>query len=139
MIKNFLLQKTDIPLLSKALDVYSIRQKTIASNIANVGTLGYQRKEVAFEEKLQAQLKKHLAGNQTDSRHIPLGSSRIEEVKAEVSLDRSDVLDSGINNVDIDHEIVAQVQNQIRYMYASKLITGGFSGLRASIKGRYDR
>ncbi len=139
MIKNFILEQTDVPLLSKALDVYAMRQKAIASNIANVNTSGYRRKEIRFEEQLQAQLNKHLPGRRSEAKHIPLGSLRIREINPEYETDSSRELESGVSNVDIDTEIVEQVKNEIRFMYASRLLSGKLAALRASIKGRYDR
>ena len=139
MIKNFILEQTAVPLISKALDVYSVRQKAISSNIANISTPGYQRKEVKFEEKLQAQIGKRLEGRKTDARHLPLGRLRVREIQPDIQEDPSSALDSGINNVDIDTEIVEQVKNEIRFMYASRMAANKFTALRASIKGRYDR
>ncbi len=139
MLKNFIFQNTGVPLLKKALDVYSLRQKAIASNVANVGTLGYKRKEIKFEEELQSQLTKHVNGQKTDQRHLPLGSSRAREVDPVLRKDESNALTSGANNVDIDKEIVDQVKNEIRYNYASRLVSGQFNALRASIKGHFDR
>ena len=40
-------------LMGKAMDAYSLRQKAIASNVANVDTPGYKRLEVSFEDELQ--------------------------------------------------------------------------------------
>jgi flagellar basal-body rod protein FlgB len=139
MIKNFVLGQTQLPQLSKALDVYSARQKAIATNIANVGTVGFQRKEVRFEEKLKEKMSLHLTGRQTDEKHLPLGRLRSNEVEPELVADNSPELHSGVNNVDIDREIVDQVVNEIQFSYAARLASGQFNSLRASIKGRYDR
>ncbi len=139
MIRNFILEQTNIPLLNKALDVYSLRQRTISSNISNVNTVGYREKEVKFEELLQRQLRKHLSGIQTDERHIPLGRLRVREVRPQVLENKSDDYYSGVNNVDIDKQVVEQVKNEIRFMYASRIISANFAALRASIKGRFDR
>lgn len=139
MIRNFILEQTNIPLLNKALDVYSLRQRTISSNIANVNTTGYRKKEVKFEEVLQAQMRKRLSGLRTNENHLPVGSLRAREVRPRVLESVSDEQFSGVNNVDIEQEIVEQVKNQIRFMYASRLASGKFAALRASIKGRFDR
>ena len=40
-------------LLKTALDAYALRQKAIASNVANIDTPGYKRLEVPFESQLQ--------------------------------------------------------------------------------------
>ena len=139
MIKNFVLENTSLPLLGKALDVYSLRQKAIASNIANINTVGYQANRVDFEEQLQQQMDKGLSGRTANERHIPLGRKGITEVTPELVRDESETLSSGVNNVDIDQEIVEQVKNEIRYMYATRMARGKFDGLRASIKGHVDR
>ncbi|NOX36607.1 MAG: flagellar basal body rod protein FlgB [Calditrichaeota bacterium] len=139
MIKNFILKQTKVPLLSKGLDVYALRQKVIASNIANVNTPGYRRKEVVFEEKLQTVLQRTLPGRRTHPRHMPIGPQRMGEVQPEIQDDPSNEFHSGANNVDIDREIVEQVKNEIRFLYGVRLLQGNFRALRASIKGRFDQ
>jgi len=36
-------------------------------------------------------------------------------------------------------EVVEQIKNQIRYMYAARMLARNFTAIRASIKGRFDR
>jgi len=139
MIKNFILRQTNVPLLSKALDVYSLRSKAIASNIANVNTPGYKRKFVTFEEKLQNAVDKTLSGLRTNEHHLPVGRQRVQEVTPAVEEDNSTLLHSGANNVNIDQEIVEQVKNEIRFVYGARLLSKNFGALRASIKGRFDQ
>lgn len=139
MIKNFILKKTAIPNLKKGLDVYALRQKTTAANIANVENPAYRRKEVKFEEKLKSALSQRIEGKRTNSMHLPLGRHRLHDLQPEVLEDKSDTLASGVNNVDIDQEMVDQVKNEIRFLYGSRLINRNFAALRASIKGRFDQ
>ncbi len=139
MIKNFLFRRTEIPNLSRGLDVYALRQKAISGNIANVQTPGYRRKEVKFEEKLQNALKKKIAGVRTHRNHLPVGRGRIEDISPQVVEDSSKNLASGVNNVDIEREMVDQVKNEIRFLLGSRLINKNFAALRASIKGRFDQ
>ncbi len=139
MIKDFILKNTVIPRLSKGLDVYSLRQKTISSNIANVQTEGYRRKEVNFEEHLQNALGGKLSGKRTNPNHLPIGKNNLREAKVEVVEDPSETLDSGVNNVNIDTEMVDQAKNEIRFMYGSRLLNRNFAFIRASIKGRFDQ
>lgn len=40
-------------LLARAMDVYSLRQRITASNIANIETPGFNKHEVRFEDELQ--------------------------------------------------------------------------------------
>ncbi len=139
MIKNFILRQTNVPLLSKALDVYTLREKAISSNIANVNTPGYRRKFVSFEEQLQSAVEKTLSGFRTNEHHLPVGRQRITEVRPVLEEDNSNILYSGANNVNIDQEIVEQVKNEIRFIYGARLLSKNFGALRASIKGRFDR
>jgi flagellar basal-body rod protein FlgB len=140
MLKIALFDRTKIPLLEKALDAYALRQRAIASNIANVSTLGYRRLEVKFEEELRNSMRDdQLKGFRTNRRHIPIGARDINEVSPEVVREGSplnnDPLASGVNNVDIDYEMVELAKNQIRYRLASRLIAGAFQSIRRSIKG----
>ena len=41
-INDFLFNRISIPDLGKSLDAYSMRQKAISNNIANVNTPGYK-------------------------------------------------------------------------------------------------
>jgi len=138
MIKNFLFKNTNIPVLSKGLDVYALRHKVISGNIANVQTPGYQRKEVQFEDELRNAIQNKITGRKTNSKHFPIGGKSFSEVNPRISNDSSSENVSGENNVDIDKEIVDQVKNELRFLYGSRMLSKNFATLRASIKGRYD-
>jgi len=79
-----------------------------------------------------------ISGKRTNSKHLPIGANRITEVEPVVVEDVSTDLVSGMNNVDIETEMVDQVKNEIRFLFASKLISRNFAAIRASIKGRFD-
>ena len=132
-----LFQKAGIPLLQRSLNAASLRHKAIASNIANISTPGYQRKEVQFEEKLQESLlTKIISGKRTDSRHIPIGRSKYSDITPQVKVDESEELASGINNVDIDQEMADLAKNQIYFTGTATLMARKFRGLKAAISGR---
>ena len=57
MFLERLFQKSGVQLMKRSLDAAALKQRTIASNIANINTPGYQRKDVVFAEKLQEKLK----------------------------------------------------------------------------------
>ncbi len=140
MLKVFLFNRTKIPLLEKALDAYSLRQRVLASNIANITTIGYKRMDVNFEEELRKSLSdEFIKGVRTNERHFQIGAKEINEVRAEIVQDEpafnSDPLASGVNNVDIDYEMVELAKNQIRYKLAVKLIGESFRGIQKAIKG----
>ncbi len=133
---------TNIPLLSKALDTYSLRQQVISSNIANINTLGYQAKQVRFEEELQnaVQGDKRSAGI-THPRHIPINANATTGIQPRIvdsqdgNREEDDPLASGVNNVDIDQEMADMAENQIRYRFTARMISGAFKGLQKSIRG----
>ncbi|RKY86762.1 flagellar basal body rod protein FlgB [candidate division KSB1 bacterium] len=139
-IPNFIFGKTKIPLLYKSMDAYSMRQRSIVNNIANVSTPGFRRTEVKFEEELKKALgKRGIKGYLTNPKHIPVGRPSIERVKPIPYMPKDDSLRSGLNNVDIDHEMAELAKNQIRYAYATRLMRDSFNKLRSSIRGEYVR
>ena len=137
-----LFDATNIPLLGKALDVYALRQKVSSSNIANVTTAGYRAQSVSFEDQMTGAMNQAVIGKtSTDDRHIggidadALPDARVVETPAEGSLS-GDSLASGVNNVDIDHEMADLAKNQIRFKFASRLLTEAFRGIQESIRGQ---
>jgi len=135
-ITEFIFSRTKIPILFKSLDAYTMRQRSIADNIANVDTPGYKRSEVAFEEDLKAALdKRGVFGYRTDPRHLPVGRPRIDDIKPTPFIPIDDSLASGKNNVDIDHEMAELAKNQIRFAYAARFMEGTFNRLKSAIRG----
>ncbi|MCX6138819.1 MAG: flagellar basal body rod protein FlgB [Ignavibacteriales bacterium] len=138
-----LFDDSKIPLLSKALGAYTLRQKVIGSNIANITTAGYRARNVTFEEELAgASRQQTLAPLATNERHMAMNveTNGIPEAKvADKPVDGSlsdDDLASGINNVDIDFEMAELAKNQIRFKYASRLLANSFRSIQKSIKGQ---
>ncbi len=138
-----LFDATKIPLLSKALDAYALRQKVTAANIANVTTPGYKSQRVSFEERLaQAEHGLRLKGARTNAEHLPIGGgSSLESTKPEVHRTADDPppgyneMASGFNDVDIDHEMAELVKNQIRFKFSSRMLGDTFRGLQKAIRG----
>jgi flagellar basal-body rod protein FlgB len=134
---NQIFDKTLIPLISKSLDVAALRQRTTATNIANVTTVGYRRVEVKFEEKLRNVLQQwHVKGKKTHGTHRTVGKRDVASITAEVVRPDDNMLHSGFNNVNIDREMSELSQNQLLYQLNIRLLKKGFSGLRSSIHGR---
>jgi flagellar basal-body rod protein FlgB len=106
--------------LSGKLDQYmtllSVRQRLVASNIANADTPNYKTKDIDFERELGRAM-----------------SSQAEAPEA------SDV--SGLrvkadgNNVDLDRESRLLSENAIRFSVASNLLKGQIKTLRLAITG----
>lgn len=137
---QFIFRKTNIPLLHKGLRAYSMRQKSISDNIANVDTPGFRRSEVTFEEDLKKALeKKGVRGYVTHEKHIQIGRVELKKVKPKYVIPKDPTLKSGMNNVDIDKEMAELAKNQIRYQGASQLMHSLFSRLRSAIRGEVVR
>jgi flagellar basal-body rod protein FlgB len=137
-----LFENTRIPILSKALDAYSLRHQVISANIANIGTPGYKAQSVQFENALASAMSNSVVeGKTTNERHMGIGIlstapdgpiSIVENTPGELS---NEDLKSGINDVDVDSEMAELAKNQIRFKYASRLISESFRGIQKSIRG----
>jgi flagellar basal-body rod protein FlgB len=134
-----LFEQTRIPLLSKALDAYALRQKAIATNIANVGTPGYRARTVQFEEELAGALTRSgMQAVTTNARHIPIKGKSLEDLRLAVSDRAGEPGAPGggtMSNVDVDQEMAELAQNQIRYRFSARLIADAFRGIQKSIRG----
>ena len=137
MLNKFLFEQTNLPLLHKGLDTYTLRQKSSAHNIANINTHGYRRMEVKFEDELRKALKidPGLTGKITDPGHFKIGANRVEDVEPVAYMPQDEELHSGVNNVDIDEEMVRLAKAQLSFDFAARMTNRTFSGLRSSIRG----
>ena len=137
MLEKMLLNKTNLPLLTRAMDAAMLRSRTIANNIANVNTPGYRRVEVSFEEELRTALDRtRLQGAKTDEQHFDLGRKDLSDVNAEAYHPYDPTQPSGVNNVDIDMEMSKLAETQITYNYAVKFGQGVFKKINAAIQAK---
>ncbi len=137
-----LFESTRIPVLSRALDAYTMRHKAIASNLANITTPGYRTQAVRFEDELAGALQSSgVSGTTTHPGHLPIGGSpagqtaSAVEQRAQDGTAQGDPTASGVNNVDLDGEMAELAKNQIRYKFAARLIADTFRGIQKSIRG----
>jgi flagellar basal-body rod protein FlgB len=107
-------QHTD--LLKKALDAYALRQKAIASNVANIDTPGYKRLEVNFEDALQKAQK--LQTVQTDFDDVQLKLQETDEKPL------------------LEDEMMTLADTQIRAQLVTRTLRHNFQLLKAGIIGR---
>lgn len=131
MIISRILQKTTLPLLSRRLNQDSARQKVIAHNIANVNTVGYRAKDIEFSDILHRTVKK---AEMTVSHrgHIKPVSAPAGKV---INIPDTEIK-NGINNVDIDEQMVELARNQLDFEFSATHVSRLFNSLRASIRGR---
>ncbi len=127
--------KLNIPIVSRMLDASAARQRAIAENIANVNTPGYKTKDVNFVEMLNSETRSGVNVSRTDPRHIRINES-VKSENIEFDPDNSSELTSGLNNVDIDKEMVKSAENQLYFSATSKIAAIKFKALHTSITGR---
>ena len=135
LIGGKIFDKAGIPLYERLLKVVSSSQKVTSANIANVSTPGYQKKEVNFKDEMRKFIspEKTVIPRATNERHISKGNPRnIVKIK-EI---RQDDNASGVNNVDIEKEMMNLAEGQLLYEYGAKRLGRTFGLLRAAIRGR---
>ena len=138
------------------------RQHAIASNIANVMTPGFQRKEVAFESQLaeiqeKEDLKDYIKGQNSIEYKPPvmdvftgdihkyriptlqekayLQSNVYEQFKPQLVTDIYSGTDNHGNNVELEREMMDLSKTGTKYMVLSNLERRQFSGLSEVIRG----
>lgn len=134
MVHRFLFGNKSHILLSSMLDKAAVAQRVIAANVANVGTPGYKRLAVSFDEELARATAADRSLKRTDPRHLP-DPDWHESIKPKVAV-VEDGYWNGINNVDIDREMVDLAKNQLDFTIAARLKSMMYSGLRTAIRGR---
>ncbi|MDI9259058.1 flagellar basal body rod protein FlgB [Alicyclobacillus sendaiensis] len=132
---------TVFELLQSALDASTLRQAVYANNIANAGTPGYKRQDVAFETLLQSALAGGPSGALGDAQ-IPIGENEptydlraLPSVTPQVYTDTSTTVNSNGNNVDVTEEMVLMAENQVRYDTLVQDISDRLARLRTAITG----
>lgn len=135
LIRGKLFDKAGIPLYEKLLKVVSSAQKTTASNVANVATPGYKAKSVDFRSEMNRLLKQKSSVSPvaTDSRHIALGTSRNT---IRVKGIQNDSNASGVNNVNIEQEMMNLSENELLYKFGAGKLARTFGLLKMAIRGR---
>jgi flagellar basal-body rod protein FlgB len=109
--------------LGLALDGVSLRQRTIADNIANVDTPGFRASSVDFETSLRRAVS---GGDITDS-----STGGVEAT----STPTDTPVGANGNNVDLRKETLAAVQSQYQYQVLTRAVTDRFNVLRDSLGG----
>ena len=87
--------------LERAVAGAGMRQATLAGNIANANTPGYQRRDVDFHSALSAAMQD--------------GRGAVQQVSFTPATDRSSVMRADGNGVDIDVESANMASNALEY------------------------
>jgi flagellar basal-body rod protein FlgB len=102
--------------LEQYMTLLSVRERVVASNIANADTPGYKTKDVDFE----AELRHSMSGS--------AGAPNVMEVPGlRVKADG--------NNIDLDREARLLSENAIRFSVASNFLRGHIKNIRLAISG----
>jgi len=135
MVREILFGQRPNILLNKMLDRSALNQRVISSNVANVNTPGYQRLGVSFDEVLQNAVRMdRLNFKRTNPKHLP-DPNWLKNIEPEVVV-VEDGYWNGINNVDIDREMVELAKNQLDFNIAAKIKSQRSAQLRTAIRGR---
>lgn len=127
-----------LQLLERAMDVSTLRQRTISNNIANVDTPYFKSKQVVFEELLQSEMDNSgskLEAYTTNSRHIPFGRAQGRIPAPQIVSNPQGFVQNNGNDVDLEYEMNQLAKNQIWYNGLVQMTYGYFSKLRSVIEG----
>ena len=136
-LNEALFSKTSIPVVAKSLDACTLRGRAIASNLANIMTPGYQRIEVAFEDRLKKALdEKQVAGLSDQTAHMHIGKVDLQQLQPIAYRSQDPTLPGEINNVDVDMEAAKLAENQLLYEFGIKFIQDRKGDISSAITGR---
>jgi flagellar basal-body rod protein FlgB len=120
-------------LYERALDVRSAIHETIASNMANEETPGYQSRQLPFRETLAATLQGGSSAISSfgNARHMSLGGNGNEIFQHTIKQNVGAGLDD--NTVNLEKEMTLMAENTILYMAVSQFLDGRFEGWKNAI------
>jgi flagellar basal-body rod protein FlgB len=110
-------------LLSKLVDVTTMRHKVLAQNVANVNTPGYQKLGLSFDETLAARMDRE-------------GNKNVHALKPEVYADDSTPARLDGNNVDIDREMMRLNKNVLLNNTLLQIISTKAAMMRRAVNGQ---
>jgi flagellar basal-body rod protein FlgB len=132
MIDRLLFSKASFQEAKAALDSGATRQRVLAANIANANTPGYRAQQVRFEELL-SDLEPRSPMTRTDPAHL---SSQPEPAPLASVEPRNGGATNGINDVEIETEMVELSENAVHYQAIAQLIAGKYRGLMEAIRSQ---
>ena len=126
-----------ITTLEKSLNLRSIQNRALASNIANMDTPNYKAVELDVAEKMNPK-KGQVPGIklvQTHADHIQIRNNRSDSIKLKAVTPTAYNLRGDGNTVDIDRTMGKLAENTLLYNAAAQLISKKLKGLSNVIKG----
>ena len=126
-----------ISLLERSLNLRSLNQRVLASNIANADTPNYKAVELAVAEEMNRQRDPRpgirLARTHVD--HLPVQNAPRNNIRLRTAKAPDFSLRGDGNTVDIDRTMGKLAENTLLYNTATQLISSKFKGLRKVING----
>ena len=126
-----------ISLLEKSLDLRSLNQRVLASNIANLDTPNYKAVELEVAEEMNRK-KESIPGLslvRTHVNHLPIKHQAMNSIKLKTAKAPDFSLRGDGNTVDIDRTMGRLAKNSLLFNAATQLITSKFKGLKNAMKG----
>ena len=126
-----------ISLLERSLDLRSLNQRVLASNIANMDTPNYKALELVVAEEMNRK-KESTPGIslvRTHVNHLPIKNRAMNTVKLKAAKAPDFSIRGDGNTVDIDRTMGRLSKNTLLFNAASQLISNKFKGLKNAIKG----
>ncbi|MCE9557679.1 MAG: flagellar basal body rod protein FlgB [Armatimonadetes bacterium] len=111
--------------LENALDRATTRQSMLTRNIANVNTPGYKRADIDFNIELDDAVSRISGNKRFLSNHKDAQAQRESEATS-LRLDG--------NNVDMEREVFAMAETELRYQTLADMANRYFSGLKNVIR-----
>lgn len=98
-----------IDVIGAAVKAESLRQKTIANNVANLQTPGYRRVDVKFQDLLAKALESS-------------GAVDLNDIEAEIYQPQNTPVKSDGNDVNLEMEVGEMVKNSLRHKAYVRLL-----------------
>ena len=105
--------------LERAVAGAGMRQSTLAGNIANANTPGYQRRDVDFHKTLSAAM--------------DAGSGAVRQVAFNAEIQRGGAMRADGNSVDIDVESASMASNALEYEALVSVARGRIDVLQSAM------
>ena len=109
-----------VDIIAAGIRAESLRQKTIANNVANLQTPGYRRIDVKFNELLAKAL---------DSS----GDVDLSEIEAEIYQPRQTPVKSNGNDVSLEVEVGEMVKNTLRHKAYVRLLQKKYQQIELAV------
>ena len=126
-----------ISLLERSLDLRSLNQRVLASNVANMDTPNYKAVELEVAEEMNRKKERNpgLTMVRTHVKHLPVKYRAMNGIKLKAAKAPDFSLRGDGNTVDIDRTMGQLAKNTLLFNSAAQLISKKFRGLKNAMKG----